>query len=121
MINFDKTTNTFYLNNKRISYVIHINEYKMLIKLYFGKSIDSFSLAQIESIQNIYADTYSYLDLETNKEVSNPKLDPFSILSEVPSNLRNDKREPLCIISHFDNSSVTDFRYHSHKIYQENR
>lgn len=118
MINFDKTTNTFYLNNKRISYVIHINEYKMLIKLYFGKSIDSFSLAQIESIQNIYADTYSYLDLETNKEVSNPKLDPFSILSEIPSNLRNDKREPLCIISHFDNSSVTDFRYYSHKIYQ---
>ena len=45
-------------------------------------------------------------------------MDPFSISSEVPSNLSIDKREPLVIINHEDNSSLTDFRYVEHKIFK---
>ena len=118
MIKFLQENKIFKLENKNISYVMHVNEYGMLIKLYFGKKISDFNLAQIESIQNIYGDTYSYYDIKENKEVSNPKLDPWSLLSEVPSNLSHDKRESLVIINHEDNSSLTDFRYVSHNIFK---
>ena len=117
MITFDKDNKILRLDNGKIAYIMHINEYGMLVKLYFGKSINGFNYGQIESIQNIYGDTYSFFDTYSKKEHCNPNLDPFSILSEVPSNLRNDKREPLVIINHSDNSSVTDFRYVEHEIF----
>lgn len=117
MITFNEKTKVFHLNNSRISYMMHVNEYNMLIKLYFGKCIADFDNNQIESIQNIYADTYAFYDLAKKEETTNSKLDPFSILSEVPSNLRSDKREPLVIINHNDNSSVTDFRFYDYQIF----
>lgn len=118
MISFDKIKQTFKLDNKSISYIMHINEYGMLVKLYFGKSINDFNVDQIKSVQQIFGDTYSYYDLNKKKEICNPNLDPFSFLSEVPSNLSHDKREPLCIINHDDNSSLTDFRYVNHEIFK---
>ena len=66
MISFNKKTKTLRLDNGEISYIMHINEYGMLIKLYFGKSISDFNAEQIESIQNIYGDTYSYFDIKAN-------------------------------------------------------
>lgn len=118
MISFNKQTRTFRLENKNLVYMMHVNQYDMLIKLYFGKPIEDFDFNQIESVQNIFADTYSYYDLEKKEEHTNSKLDPFSMLCEVPSNLSHDKREALVIINHEDNSSLTDFRYVSHEIFK---
>ena len=82
MITFDNDNKILRLDNGKIAYIMHINEYGMLVKLYFGKSINGFNNAQIELIQNIYGDTYSYFDTHSEKEHCNSNLDPFSILSE---------------------------------------
>lgn len=118
MISFNEQTKIFHLSNKNISYVMHVNNFDMLTKLYFGKKITDINKEQTTSILSIYADTYGYYDRELKKEIRDESLDPFSIPSEVPSNLSIDKREPLVIINHEDNSSLTDFRYVRYEIFK---
>ena len=121
---FNKEKKIFKIENNNFSYIFYINQLGILVKLYLGKKINDLDLNSFSYINNLNADSYNFLDLKTNKEVINDKDNYFSGLTsdiEAPSFLTYDKRGPLVIINHQDNSSLTDFRYVSHKIYKDKK
>lgn len=117
MIKFDHKSKIFTLSNERFSYIFYINEYKMLIKLYYGKKINDLSLDNIDTINDLFMDIYHLYDVKKDEEVClNNHLSNQFMNMEVPPFLTFDKRDALISITHNDNSSVTDFRYIEHEI-----
>ena len=117
-ISFDEKIKLFILQNDFFSYLIRINQFGILEKVYLGKKINYLNKDSFDFANNVYGDSYSFYDLKTKKEVS-CKDDYFGqgSLVEAPSFLTFDKGEPLVSITHNDNSSVTDFRYFSHEMF----
>ena len=117
MIKFNNKTRIFTLSNNHFSYAFYINEYGMLVKLYYGKAINELNKDSIDSINDLGGDVYRYFDVKEQKEEClNSNLSSQYATLEVPPNLSFDKRESLISLTHEDNSSVTDFRYVSHEI-----
>lgn len=118
MINFDSKTKIFTLKNKNISYIFYVNEVGVLVKLYFGKNIHEFKKEDLRAINNLEFDVYSRLDLSSNKEeiYYEPYFSGLASPVEIPTFMSFDKRDSMIEINHSDNSSITDFRYHSHEI-----
>ena len=120
-IRFDEKSKTFFLKAEKFTYIFYVNHLNILTKLYFGEPIEIGEINNnlLNFINNLNADSYNYFDLKTQKEVINQ--DPYfsGLTSEIeaPSFLTYDKRGALVEIRHSDNSSLTDFRYVSHKIY----
>jgi len=108
----------FELSNDNISYIFYVNSLGVPVNLYFGKKINSLDIDCLESINNTGTDCYNYLDLSTKKEVNfnNPYFSLHSSKLECPPNLTFDKRGALIKITNLDNSSLTDFRYKSHRV-----
>ena len=117
MIKFNKNGPIFSLENKNISYVFYVNDYGMLVKLYFGPKINELSKEHFNALNDLGGDVYHYYDIKEDKEVCLDEhlSNQFACL-EVPPYLSCDKRESLINITYSDNSSVTDFRYVSHEI-----
>lgn len=118
LIKFNDKNKTFRIENCSFTYLIKINEFNILEKLYFGKKLNESDNNLSDFASKVYGDNYSFYDLNSKKEVSG-KESYFGqgSLVEAPSFMSYDKGEPLIAITHDDNSSVTDFRYVSHKIY----
>ena len=117
MIKFDKKSRIFTLGNKNYSYIFYVNEYDMLIKLYYGKKINDLSEKHLDSINELYGDVYRIYNVKDDKEVClNEHLSNQFMNMEVPPFLSFDKRDALISVTHSDNSSLTDFRYVSHEI-----
>lgn len=121
LVTFDKNSKTFNLSNNNISYVFFVNKEGMLIKQYFGRKINDIYTYNYDLLNNIHDDFYCYYNTKENKEYSygeKPYISGEGSLFEVPTYLSFDKREPLVIINHKDNSSITDFRYFDYKIFK---
>lgn len=116
---FNEITNEFRLSNKEIVYSFYINEVGVPVRLYFGENINSFSPNQINYINDVSGDVYAYYDLNKKEEktFNNPYFSGQGSLIEIPSYLSYDKRKPLIVIGHDDNSLITDFRYVKHNIF----
>lgn len=117
MIKFNEKARIFTLSNGHFSYAFYINEYDMLVKLYYGKAIHELNKDNIDAINDLGGDVYRYFDVKKQKEecLDNHFSSQYATL-EVPPNLSFDKRESLVSITHEDGSAVTDFRYVSHEI-----
>ena len=113
MIDFNKKTNIFHLHNKEFSYYIGINPLGILIHLYSGEFL---SELYPERVTERYAERFAFLD--GDKEVCDESYyySELSSLHECASNLKADRRGSFITIEHHNNSTITDFRYHSHKI-----
>ena len=86
LIKFDKTTKTFTIENNDISYIFYVNHENILVNLYFGKKINQLSKDSYEFINNMYADKYTYFDINKKEEVINDQY--FSGIAsrvEIPS------------------------------------
>ena len=120
-IRFDEKSKTFFLKAEKFTYIFYVNHLNILTKLYFGEPIEFGEISNnlLNFINCLNADSYNYFDLKTQKEIINQ--DPYfsGLTSEIeaPSFLTYDKRGALVEIRHSENSSLTDFRYVSHKIY----
>ena len=93
LIKFDKTTKTFTIENNDISYIFYVNHENILVNLYFGKKINQLSKDSYEFINNMYADKYTYFDIDKKEEVINDQY--FSGIAsrvEIPSFGTFDKR-----------------------------
>ena len=114
MINFDANRQIFKLTNKSFSYYFTINKLGYLIHLYSGKYLSDIAL---ERVNERYIERYAYLD---QKEVCDESyyFSEQGSLFECGSYLKSDKRDPFVIIKHHDGSSVTSFKYYSHRIYK---
>lgn len=120
MIKFDKNGRIFTLSNKNLSYVFYVNEYDMLVKLYFGKRLSEIGKNHLDAFNELGGDVYRFYDVKKDKEQClDEHLSNQYMSLEVPPFLSFDKREALISITHEDNSSVTDFRYFNHEIMQE--
>ncbi|MCI6788517.1 MAG: alpha-galactosidase [Mollicutes bacterium] len=119
-IKFDNINKVFILENKNIIYSFYVNEIGVLVKLYFGEKIHDLTKNAINYMNDISGDVYSYYDLDNKKEHEffNPYFSGQGSLIEIPSYLTYDKRKPLIVINHDDNSLITDFRYVSHEIFK---
>ena len=119
-IKFDNISKVFILDNQNIIYSFYVNEVGVLVKLYFGKKIHDLTKSAINYMNDVSGDVYSYYDLDNNKEHEffNPYFSGQGSLIEIPSYLTYDKRKPLIVINHHDNSLITDFRYVSHEIFK---
>ena len=119
-IKFDNINKVFILENKNIIYSFYVNEVGVLVKLYFGEKIHDLTKNAINYMNDISGDVYSYYDLDNKKEHEffNPYFSGQGSLIEIPSYLTYDKRKPLIVINHNDNSLITDFRYVSHEIFK---
>lgn len=119
LIKFDKTTKTFTIENNDISYIFYVNHENILVNLYFGKKINQLSKDSYEFINNMYADKYTYFDINKKEEVINDQY--FSGIAsrvEIPSFGTFDKRIAAIKIKNIDEVDLTDFRYVSHEIYK---
>lgn len=117
MIKFDKNDRIFTISNGKMSYVLYVNKYDMLVKLYFGKNISEINGNHIDYLNDLGGDIYRYYDKKADKEVCLDEhfSNQYATL-EVPPYMSFDKRDPLISIVHNDNSSITDFRYITHEI-----
>lgn len=118
MINYFKDKKLFILSNNDFSYAFYVNEIGVLVKLYFGKPIKFLEEYHFKEINDVGFDIYNYYSLKDNKEygMNDDYFSGYGSLLEIPTFLTYDKRTPLIIINHDDNSSLTDFRYVSHKV-----
>ena len=113
MIYFNKKTNIFHLHNKEFSYYIGINPLGILIHLYSGEFL---SELYPERVTERYAERFAFLDGDKEVCDENYYYSELSSLHECASNLKADRRGSFITIEHHNNSTITDFRYHSHKI-----
>lgn len=113
MIEFDAKRKIFHLHNDNFSYYFCINKLGYLIHLYSGKYIKDID---IERLTERYAERFAYLD--NNEEVCDESY-YFALQAsnfECAPHLTGDKRGSAFIIKNKDGSTLTDFRYFSHKI-----
>ncbi|MCP1102996.1 alpha-galactosidase [Aequitasia blattaphilus] len=109
MILFKPETQVFHISNKYISYIMEIEEGGYLAHLYFGKKV------------NDYSGNFKYprMDRSFSPNLPNAKDRLFSLdtlMMEYPGNGFGDFRESAYNLKHGDGSTITDFRYKSHRI-----
>lgn len=112
MIYFDKEQQVFHLSNKKISYLIAIEENNYLSHLYFGKKI------------NQYSGNHRYPRIDRSFSPNPPNsidrnLSLDTLLMEFPGNGFGDFREPAYNIKLTNGSRVVDFRYKDYRISTE--
>ncbi|EGO8256397.1 alpha-galactosidase [Enterococcus faecalis] len=109
MIIFDNHTQTFHLQNKKISYLLGIEENNYLTHLYFGKKITH------------YSGGYRYPRTDrsfspNNANAQDRLLSLDTLPLEFPGYGHGDFREPAHNIKLGNGSRVNDFRYDSYEI-----
>ncbi|MGG2385702.1 glycoside hydrolase family 36 N-terminal domain-containing protein, partial [Enterococcus faecium] len=109
MIIFDNHTQTFHLQNKKISYLLGIEENNYLTHLYFGKKITH------------YSGGYRYPRTDrsfspNNANAQDRLLSLDTLPLEFPGYGHGDFREPANNIKLGNASRVNDFRYDSYEI-----
>ena len=106
---FNKENGLFHIKSKKTSYVMRILETGHLINLYWGKKINSNKIDYVVKKRPCGSfladlDNIDSLHLEV-------------IPQEYPSYGNTDLRSPAIQIKLENGTTVTDFRYHSHEIY----
>lgn len=107
---FNEITKEFHLYNDKISYIFSILENKQLGQLYFGKKIkhkDSFEY-MLQQRACVLAPCSFRNNMDFSLEV---------IKQEYPTYGTGDYREPAYKITQENGSSITNFKYLSHKIF----
>lgn len=109
LINFDSKQQVFHLRNDEISYMIKIEEDKVLNHLYFGKAVRDYS---------DYKD-YPRRDRGFSGNVPGNKMKAYSkdtLPQEYSSHGSMDYRIPASMFRRENGSNLHDLRYHSHRI-----
>ncbi len=107
MINYNEKNKTFTLDNNEITYIIRIDEKAHLNHLYFGKKI---CLAD-----NVEELLYGHLE---DKLFGGDRLLNTYVNKEYGSYGTGDYRSPAFIIKQENGSKISNFCYHSHKVYK---
>lgn len=109
LITFDETTQSFHLKNKDISYVLAIEEGKILSHVYFGKRVKNytgyFKYPRLD--RGFSGNLPGSLDREYSKD---------TLPQEFSGNNTGDYRVPAVILKSENGARTTDFRYVDYKI-----
>lgn len=108
---FKKDSGEFHLYNDQISYMIKILENKQLCQLYFGKRIH-----EREGFGHLLE--LARRDMAPCTFEGNSDFSLEHIRQEYPAYGNGDMRLPAYKVRQQNGSTVTDFKYLSHKIYQ---
>ncbi|QUH31721.1 alpha-galactosidase [Vallitalea guaymasensis] len=105
--------NEFHLTTSNTSYIIKVLESNHLSHLYYGRKIrnrDDFS--------NLYHNYVTPVGNETNYSKKHEHYSLNTTTLELSTYGKSDYREPSLHIEFSDNSRVSDFLFHSYKIYE---
>ena len=109
-IKFNELNMSFHIQSKNTSYIIKVLETGHLVNLYWGRKINS---NKIE---------YVFNKIELGSFLANTdNIDKFHLEAtpqEYPSYGNTDLRSPAIQVKLGNGTTVTDFRYESHKIYK---
>lgn len=109
-INYHESSREFHLFNKNISYIIKILRNDQLGQLYFGQRVPD-RPDHSYLVENTYRPVTSYVyDNDYSFSLGNLK-------QEYPAYGTTDYRMPAFEIKQPNGSTITDFKYKSHKIY----
>ena len=111
MITYDKEKQIFTLETKNTSYIIGILRDKILLNLHYGKKIKNFnySLGDLAIPGRAYTSVEEGLDGAGQSEIHSLDFSTFGSA---------DLRLPTLHLKYSDGSSVSCFKYRSHKIYK---
>lgn len=115
-IQFEPTTNTFYLDGKGVTYAFCINEYGYAEHLYYGKRIGHDDLRAMRMLgATSYRTTPPGRDLN-----SSSKYGGINSYHHFPAELAffgtGDFREPAVELTHADGNRLTELLYVDHEI-----
>lgn len=109
-IKFHQSSQEFHLFNDRISYIIRVLRNDQLGQLYFGRRVSD-RADHSYLVENGYRPMMSYVyDNDYDFSLGNVK-------QEYPAYGTTDYRMPAVEVQQPNGSTVTNFRYHSHRIY----
>ncbi|WP_169088516.1 alpha-galactosidase [Paenibacillus sp. PL91] len=108
-IHFDEKRKIFHLSNKGTSYVMKVLDGGYLVHLYWGRSIVSYN----ESNPLIFLDRA----FAPNPNPMDRSFSLDTIPHEYPVYGNGDYRQPAFQLQLEDGSTISDLRYHSHRIY----
>lgn len=109
---YDENLKMFHLSNDKISYIMHVDHHNVLTHIYMGEKVRNLSTLGIYPKFN--------RDFEVNPEEVGLDYRQFSLgilPLEYSGNNSGDFREPSLIIRDQEGSTVNDFRYIDHEIF----
>jgi alpha-galactosidase len=112
-IEWDERNHVFHLYNSRVSYLMEIVHGKFLAHLYWGKRVH---VLQPGAILSFKGRAFS-----PATEPSDPKFSLDTLPQECPAFGNGDFRSPAYQLRPADGSTLTEFVYNSHEIYQGKR
>lgn len=112
-VEWDEKSHVFHLYNNRISYLMEVVHGKYLAHLYWGKRVQ---VLQPGAILSFRSRAFS-----PTTEPSDPKFSLDTLPQEYPAFGNGDFRSPAYQLLPADGSTMTEFVYNSHEIYQGKR